>query len=45
MELSERIIPAPLVLNNYVNGLPKYSYEEYLLEFINLAMSHYMVDF
>ncbi len=37
MELSERIIPAPLVLNNYVNGLPKYSYEEYLLEFINLS--------
>lgn len=37
MQLSERIIPAPLVLNNYVNGLPKYSYEEYLLEFINLS--------
>lgn len=37
MNLSKKIIPAPLVLNNYVNGLPKYSYEEYLLEFINLS--------
>lgn len=37
MELYERIIPAPMVLNNYVSGLPKYTYEGYLLEFINLS--------
>lgn len=35
MDLCEIKLPAPIVLNNYVHGLPKYSYEDYLLEFVN----------
>lgn len=37
MDLYEIKLPAPIVLNNYVHGLPKYSYEDYLLEFVNLS--------
>lgn len=37
MNLYEKKLPAPMVLNNYVQGLPKYSYEEYLLDFVNFS--------
>lgn len=34
-------LPAVLVVKNFVQGIEKYSYEDYLLEFVN-ASQHFL---